>query len=263
MIMVMVILVLLVLGLVLGSFVNALVWRLHENKDWLKGRSECPNCHHQLSAKDLIPLVSWFALKGKCRYCKKPISVQYPLVEALTTALFILSYAYWPSPLRGIEIAIFCIWLVIVVVLLGLAVYDVRWRLLPNYLVATLGGLIVVSLILESIKSNGNILLGALWGLFIIGGLFYVLYQVSGGKWIGGGDVKLGAALGLLVGGPLTSVLLLLMASTSGTLYSLPFVATGKAKRNTQVPFGPFLIVAAVLTRLFGQAIISWYKKLY
>ncbi len=261
--MVMVIFILLLLGLILGSFVNAFVWRLHEGKDWLKGRSECPNCHHQLAAKDLLPLVSWLFLKGKCRYCQKPISLQYPLVEFLTAVLFALSYIYWPSSLQGIEIAIFCIWLVMVVVLLALAVYDARWRLLPDYLVLTLGIFVVISLILESIKSGGNVLLGALWGILIIGGLFYVLYQVSGGKWIGGGDVKLGVALGALVGGPLASVLLLLMASTSGTIYSLPFVATGKAKRNTQVPFGPFLILAVILTRIFGHIIISWYKHLY
>src|SRR5579864_137748 len=112
--MLMIYVVLVVLGLSLGSFVNALVWRLHEQESVTKrrkskkvdlsilhGRSICPNCHHELAVRDLVPVLSWLSLKGTCRYCGKPISWQYPIVEAATASLFILSYVYWPADLHG------------------------------------------------------------------------------------------------------------------------------------------------------------------
>src|SRR5260221_566501 len=104
----MTIVALILLGLTFGSFINALVWRLHkQNEDSAKeqkvpnlsiatGRSMCPNCYHELAAKDLIPVLSWLSLGGKCRYCRQPISWQYPLVELLTAGLFTVSYIYWP-----------------------------------------------------------------------------------------------------------------------------------------------------------------------
>src|ERR1039458_1315039 len=131
--MLMIITILLLIGLCMGSFINALVWRLHEQsvktlkptrtkKTWLlrsssdnlsivHGRSMCPNCRHELSTRDLVPVFSWLALKGKCRYCNKPISLQYPLVELATVLLFIASYLWWPVTLSGAQISIFVLWL--------------------------------------------------------------------------------------------------------------------------------------------------------
>ncbi len=280
-----IIIVLTVAGLTLGSFINALVWRLHElgkikkhkittradlNKlrqlSIFRGRSICPNCKHQLAAEDLIPLVSWLLLRGKCRYCHRPISFQYPLVELLTVVLFIFSYYFWPVAISGHEVSIFILWLLMLVVLIALAVYDIRWHLLPNILVSLLAILSVSSLLITiftNINPATSSIEAAVWGVLIIGGSFYALFQLSKGEWIGGGDVKLGAVLGIIVGGPLASILLLFIASTSGTLYALPFIITGKAQRKTRIPFGPFLIVAAIITRLFGQSIINWYKQLY
>src|ERR1700677_3953472 len=122
----MIIFILAIVGLCLGSFVNALVWRLHgqaaekgkkkPNQDYLsqlsvaKGRSMCPHCKHQLANRDLIPLLSWLSLKGKCRYCAKAISPQYPLVELITALLFIASYIWWPVALSGAQIGIFVLW---------------------------------------------------------------------------------------------------------------------------------------------------------
>ena len=107
--MVWVIIILAWLGLCAGSFVNALVWRLHEQKrskkadkklSILNGRSMCVHCRHELTWYDLIPLFSWLLLRGKCRYCKKPISWQYPIVELATAAVFVLSYIFWPNPVN-------------------------------------------------------------------------------------------------------------------------------------------------------------------
>ena len=151
----MIYIVLFVLGLCLGSFINALVWRLHmqemgdrrlkldkkvpnsklqtPNYSVLKGRSMCPNCKHQLSAKDLIPVISWISLKGKCRYCKKPISWQYPLVELLTALLFILSWLFWPVELSASwQYLAFITWIIMLVGLVAMAVYDTKWMLLPD-----------------------------------------------------------------------------------------------------------------------------------
>ena len=94
--MLMVILGLIIVGLSLGSFVNALVWRLHEGKDWVRARSMCTQCHHELQPFDLVPILSWIWLRGKCRYCHKSISVQYPIIEAMVMVLFLLSYVLCP-----------------------------------------------------------------------------------------------------------------------------------------------------------------------
>jgi prepilin signal peptidase PulO-like enzyme (type II secretory pathway) len=275
---------LVVLGLCLGSFVNALVWRLHEQdaikrrkitpslRDKLSklsishGRSMCPKCGHELAVIDLVPLLSWLLLGGKCRYCHKPISWQYPLVELLTVGLFLFSFCFWPVKISGQEIIVFILWLFILVLLIGLAIYDIRWRLLPNKLVYPLAVLAIVNLTVTVVVNSSpasSVVEAAGWGLLVIGGLFYLLFQLSNGKWIGGGDVKLGAVLGIIVGGPLSSVLLLFLSSVGGTLYALPLIVTGKAQRKTHIPFGPFLILAAIITRLFGQSIINWYKGLY
>ena len=101
----------------------------------LKGRSMCPHCKHELAAKDLVPVLSWLYLRGKCRYCGKPID-DTPLVEAATAALFAISYLGWPGPLdTGLQWLIFAVWLIFVVMFVALAVYDLRWLLLPNRVV--------------------------------------------------------------------------------------------------------------------------------
>jgi prepilin signal peptidase PulO-like enzyme (type II secretory pathway) len=248
-----VILILIVVGFALGSFTNALTWRLHEQEEqrakrpsrkrteYLKelsvttGRSMCPHCHHRLAAKDLIPLFSWLQLLGKCRYCKHSIGWQYPLVESLTAGLFIVSYLWWPSGFHGAGIIEFVCWLICLVGFMALAVYDIKWYLLPDKIVYPLFALAAVQVLVTVLGFHAGVhtLLGSIWGVLIDGGLFYILFQVSGGQWIGGGDVKLGAVLGVIIGGPLTACLLLFVASLSGTLVSLPLMTTGKAKRTS------------------------------
>jgi prepilin signal peptidase PulO-like enzyme (type II secretory pathway) len=269
----MVVLVLMVFGLCLGSFINALVWRLHEQEKLtskkkakpaelsiLHGRSMCPKCKHILAAKDLVPVLSWASLRGKCRYCQRPISWQYPVVELITAGLFIFCWAFWPLPLNGIGLFEFIFWLVFVIGLVALAVYDLKWFLLPNRIVYTLIGLALIQLLVVLVAYHGGVsaLASALWGALIVSGTFFVLFQVSGGKWIGGGDVSLGFLLGLLVGGPLNSILMLFIASCTGTVLSLPFVIAGRAKRDTHLPFGPLLVMGAIVIRLFGVSINHW-----
>jgi prepilin signal peptidase PulO-like enzyme (type II secretory pathway) len=277
----MIIAVLVVLGLCFGSFANALVWRVHEQADqaakkkpdkkYLKqlsvaqGRSMCPNCKHELAAKDLVPVLSWLALGGKCRYCSKPISVQYPLVEVALASLFVVSYLYWPMFFGGAQTVVFILWLALLTGLTALLVYDVRWFLLPNRFIYPLG-VIAVAQAVVSITAAGQpstALLNTVLGVIAGGSIFYLLFQVSGGKWIGGGDVKLGWLLGLVAASPARSLLLIFVASAGGSLVSVPFLISGRMKRTSLIPFGPFLIIAVIIVQLFGAGIIHWYRQTF
>jgi prepilin signal peptidase PulO-like enzyme (type II secretory pathway) len=255
-------LLLVILGLVLGSFVNALVWRLHAKKDWINDRSECVHCHHKLGPLDLIPVASWVLLKGKCRYCHKKID-DNPLVELALPLLFIISYSFWPGSLQGSNLIEFVFWLAFLVGFMVLAVYDLRWYLLPDKVVfplIILAGLQVFAVAIY--EGDWKILTSGLLGVVAISGIFYVLYQLSKGQWIGGGDVKLGIVLGLLAGGLLEGFLVLFAASVAGVIAALPMIVKGQATRKTQLPFGPLLILGLIFVKLFGSSIIGWYTGL-
>lgn len=276
----MVIAILIILGLCLGSFVNALTWRLHEQSNTKdkkklhelsisKGRSQCSNCGHKLAAKDLVPLLSWLSLRGKCRYCHKPIQ-DNPLVEIILPVVLVVSYIAWPyvgldNLWSNTEIAAFGGWILLATGLLALAVYDLRWYLLPDKIVFPLTalGMVFVGLLVAS-YGDWDIARDAALGALVIFSIFYVLFQVSGGKWIGGGDVKLAVLLGILAGGFLEALLLLFIASVLGSIYGVAFSIIGgqKMSRKLRIPFGPFLIIAAFIVVLFGTDIVNWYSDL-
>lgn len=269
----MIIAILILLGLCLGSFVNAFVWRLYQQSlpakkraakkvdlSISKGRSMCVHCGHTLQAVDLIPILSWIGLRGKCRYCRRQISWQYPLVELTMAVLFVGSYLLWPNEITGWEIVNFSLWLVSLVAFMSLVIYDLRWMLLPNRIIFPMYG-VATAAVLSRVAQDMSFkpLLDSLAGLLVGGGIFYVLFQLSGGRWIGGGDVKLGFLLGVLLGDPLQSALMLFGASLLGTIFTTPLLVSGRAKRDSRIPFGPFLIIAAVLVQLFGSSLIEWY----
>lgn len=272
-----VILLLAALGLIFGSFIDALVWRIHEQSQiskkkkatvpreltMLHGRSMCPNCRHTLAPMDLIPVLSWVMLRGKCRYCKKSIPWQIPVIELTTAALFVLSYLWWPVSMHGLGLMQFCFWLAFLVGFVALTVYDLKWYILPDRIVYPLIGLAILEAVISLAFFHSGWLsaLGSVWGVLIASGIFYVLYQVSDGAWIGGGDVKLGVVLGIFLGGPLMSFMLLFLASVLGTLVSIPLLAVGRAKRSTLIPFGPFLIIATVILELFGSHFVVWLTQ--
>lgn len=278
--MLMVIAILAVVGLCLGSFINALVWRLHEQEESAQksrqqadsqrlsiwhGRSMCPHCKHELAAQDLIPVFSWLQLGGKCRYCSKPISKQYPLVELATAALFIASYIWWPAAFTGEQTIVFVLWLMLLTGLMALLVYDLRWFLLPNRLVyplAVIAGLQAIITVATAVDPLMTVL-NMVAAVAIGGGIFYVLFQVSKGKWIGGGDVKLGWLLGLIAGTPARSVLFIFLAAVLGSLVSLPLLASKRLQRGSVIPFGPFLIVGLIIVQFFGTDILSWYQETF
>ncbi len=281
---------LVLLGLSLGSFVNALVWRLHERaklEDTIAhrkkgsgvptskerqrladlsmwhGRSMCPHCQHPLAARDLIPVFSWLFLRGKCRYCQRPID-DTPLPELVTPLIFVASFLWWPMPFHGIGLLTFIFWLIFVVGFVALALYDFRWMLLPDKMVYPLIGLAVIELILQLLHFHAglHVLVDAGAGVLVVSGLFFVLYVASGGEWIGGGDVKLGILLGILAGDALRGALLLFIASLAGVLFAVPQMTRGQAGRKAHIPFGPFLIFGLLVVQLFGSGVIDWYARL-
>lgn len=287
----MIILLLVCLGLVLGSFANATIWRLYqqdaqltgrarkgkkvrgieagrkpEDFSILTGRSMCTHCGHQLAVMDLIPVFSYLWLRGRCRYCGKPIE-DTPLIELIVPVLFVLSYMWWPysfSTTWSVGNTGFYFWLIFLVGFVILSMYDLRWFLLPDRVLLSLFVLGLAQLALQVFIFQGGltVVLDAMWGVICIAGVFWLLHLVSHGSWIGFGDVKLGVVLGLLVGGPINALLVIFIASLLGSLAALPLVIKGKAHATTPVPFGPFLMIATVIVVLFGASISTWYQAL-
>jgi len=257
--------ILFLLGVCLASFVNALVWRIHEGKDFVNGRSQCVHCGHTLAARDLVPIFSWLALNGKCRYCRRSISVQYPIVELTGALVFIGSYAFWPMPLsdKG-QTALFIGWLAVSVGLLALALYDIKWMLLPNkilyptLLIAVLAQLLYLALANPAV---GHYLGDWALSLIIASGFYFVLFVISSGKWIGFGDVRLGLVTGTVLHKPSLSLLMIFLASILGLVVMLPALLAGKKQLTSKLPYGPFLIVATYICLLWGDRLVDFYTS--
>jgi leader peptidase (prepilin peptidase)/N-methyltransferase len=241
------------LGLVFGSFINVLVWRLDKNKKLVWARSECIYCSHQLGFFDLIPVLSFLFLKGQCQYCHGKISWQYPAVE-LAGGLGFLAIAHWVGIGWNEKIWLSGLFLVGLVIF----VYDIKYLLIPNSFVATA---FVWTLVGIFFLGQGNFISGLIGGAGLFS-FFLILYLVSGGQWIGGGDVKLGFVLGLLLGWQL-SLVALLLAYVLGAVIGVALVFFKKANFKSQVPFGPFLILSATVVQVWGYEIIKWYTGLF
>lgn len=283
--------VLAVLGLVLGSFAGAMVWRLRARQlredeaagekiskaeqkqvDKLKSasvktdRSICLHCGHRLAWYDLVPLLSWVQTSGKCRYCARPIGYFEPLIELGMAVLLVGSYVLWPFALDSpLEIARLVVWLVACVPLVILFAYDLKWYILPNRVVFPLIGLSSVSVlcVLGLAADIPQTLLSIVGAILILPGLYLVLWLVSKGKWVGFGDIKLSVALALFVTDYRLAFVALFAANLIGCLLIIPGLIAGTIKRQTHVPFGPMLIGGTVVALLFGQHIIEWYQATF
>lgn len=226
----------------------------------------CAHCKHQLAWYDLIPLISWLSLLGKCRYCRKPIGWQAPILELSMAGLFAVSYIWWPFTIAEymeLTVVLFALWLVSLVVMLLLLAYDLRWMLLPNRLVGILFGLSLAYIGVREAFLGPNVvsLLQIVGSVGVTSGLFWLLYQISGGKWIGGGDVKLGVPLGIFIAEPTRAALMLFLASVLGSIVGVVLILRRGKSRDVQIPFGPFLILATIIVVLFGDSFIDWYFK--
>lgn len=263
-----------IFGLAIGSFVNAWLWRFHANESVVKGRSHCPNCRSVIAWQDLIPLISYLLLKGRCRACSKRISVQYPLVELACAILFGL------SALDVVGGATYLSWLHIatlarndisIVILLFLFIYDLRYGLLPDQVtLPALGGFAIVnSLIFFPAECSYTLscmiqkgIGTTVFALLIGGGFFLLQYLVSRGRWVGGGDIRLGALIGAMVGFPHILVALFL-AYMAGSLVALPLLLLGRVRFGMGIPFGPFLCTGAFLTLFWGHELILIWQRAF
>jgi leader peptidase (prepilin peptidase)/N-methyltransferase len=249
------------LGLIFGSAINAMVWRLHNGKSWAKGRSVCTECGHVLAARDLIPVLSWLELRGKCRYCHKPFQ-DSPWVELTAMLVFAVSLVVLGVPETAAEGVRLVFWLVIAVMLLVLAVYDARWMILPNKVMLPLlmvAGAYTISLAL--LAGDWRVLVGPLEAAVLAGGGFWLLVWGSRGRAMGGGDIKLAAAMGLILGVQATMVAML-VAFNLGALVGLWLIATRRKSRRDHIPFGPFLVAGTFVAFWWGRDLVEWYFRI-
>ncbi len=278
------------LGLVMGSFAGAQFWRLRVHQlveDKTQGekydrtelkrlmplanasastdRSRCLLCGNVLNWYDLIPLGSWCSTRGKCRYCRKKIGWFEPVIELTTAGIFVLSYLVLaPNVSVPTEMVKFILWLVACVLMLILLFYDAKWFLLPNIINFSLIVVGTMYALLSLVQQSFSLaaVLSLVIAIIILSGLYWLLYTVSKGRWIGFGDVKLCVGLALLLGAWPNAFLALFLANLLGTLVVLPFLFSKKIQRKALIPFGPFLIVATMITIFWGSDVIEWYNTL-
>ncbi len=241
-------------GATMGSFVDALVWRLPTGRPLTWQRSECESCQRTLGVVDLVPVVSWLALRGRCRHCGMRISVLTPLAEASLAGLFVVSALAWPLGFgRPATVASFVLWLIYLVVLAALAVYDARWKRLPDAALLVLGALALVDAGLR-VSLHGPLTLGgyaghALLGAAVLGGAYAVPHLLSRGRWVGAGDVKLAAFVGIVLGWE-QGLLAAALANVLAAAVALAGLVTGRLVRGDRLAYGPFLIAGFVMTGL-------------
>ena len=284
-------------GLCFGSFAGATMWRLRSKElaeykkydeeydkveydklikltkaNMINDRSCCLNCSYVLRWYDLLPLLSWLFLRGKCRKCHKPIGYLEPLIELSVAIFFVLSFMFWPYPLDNvIQIVQFVIWLIAGV---GLAIsfaYDSKWFILPDKVSFPLIGIGLINSIITVLMSSDKI--GSIYSIvgsvFILSGIYYILYKISQGKWIGFGDIKLGLGLGLLLADYKLAFVALFSANIIGCLVvliimiiqkiSIKTKKTKKLNMKSHVPFGPLLIIGFIIAGLLGNRLIDIY----
>jgi leader peptidase (prepilin peptidase)/N-methyltransferase len=234
-------------GAVIGSFLNVLAYRLPRGESLVAPRSRCPACGVQIASYDNVPVLSWIVLGGRCRRCHGAISPRYPLVEALTAALFVavaartgMSGELWPG-------------LAFMVMLVAVAAIDIEHRIVPNRLLAPSA---VMAVALWALADPGrlpeNLIAGAAAGGFLLAAA--VAYPAG----MGMGDVKLAAVMGLFLGRSVAPALL--VAFAAGTLVGVAIMARqGAAARKQAVPFAPFLALGGIVGQLFGEQIVDWY----
>ncbi len=271
---------LLLLGVVLGSFAGAQVWRVrarqlrtdkqtghpYDKHEWrqlrvlLQGtvrddRSRCLQCGYVLAWYDLLPVVSWLSTGGRCRYCQQFIGWFELVMELVLGVGLALSYLVWPWALPASSL-LFAVWVVVALVLMILAAYDAKWQLLPdplNYGLMALGALFVLVRMTTLHDVDFVSLTGA---VALLAGLYGGLYAISRGAWIGFGDVKLCVGLALLLGDWRLAFMTLFFSNMLGCIIVLPGLARGQLNTRSQVPFGPLLIIGCVISLLFGGSIL-------
>ncbi len=266
-----------IFGLAVGSFLNCVIYRLEISENFFRGRSYCPYCKHILSWQDLIPFLSFVLLKGKCRYCQKQISWQYPIVEISTGILFVLILNYESGIMNyeffNIESILNSLFLILASsFLIIIFVYDLKYYVIPDKIIYPA---IILAFLYQLFRSLGFVnwnLLG-IWNLefgilrsilssILAFGFFLSIVFISKGKWMGLGDVKLAALMGLILNWP-NILVSLVVAFFSGAIIGLGLIMSGKKTLKSEVPFGPFLVSGTFIALFWGQEIIQWYITIF
>lgn len=264
------ILLLFIIGLIVGSFLNVVICRLKTQESIITKRSYCPYCKKKLAWHELIPLMSFVLQKGKCRKCKKKISWQYPLVELATGILFASVFKFVTSQEAIIDrgsIISLLFWLFVISCLIIIFVYDLKHYIIPDKIIYPA---IIIAFIYQLQYSFFNfkfsidvqfpifnyLLAGLIAGLF-----FLIIILASKGKWMGVGDLKLAVFMGLVLGWPDIFAALFLSFLT-GALVSLILIILNKKKLKSEIPFAPFLTAATLITIFWGDILITWYFNL-
>jgi len=242
-------LIVVVLGTAVGSFLNVVILRTYQDRQWWRGRSACPKCGTVLHWYELIPVLSYVALGGQCRHCRTALSRQYFIVELLTALTFVAIFAA-----TGISSVTLFAWIT-ASAMIALTVYDSRWSLLPDsFSIFFAATAIIVSILMH--RPWLDIALGGLSGVTFFG----LQFIFSKGTWVGSGDILLGLGLGLLLGWQLLA-LCLLLAYFSGAIVASALILSRRLQRSSTMPFGPYLLAAGFVSWQWGEQIIDWYFR--
>ncbi|SEA52464.1 leader peptidase (prepilin peptidase) / N-methyltransferase [Thalassobacillus cyri] len=235
------------IGLVFGSFFNVVGFRIPIQSFFRHHRSHCPSCDKQLSWQDLIPVLSYLRLKGKCRYCHTSISIIYPFVELFTGSLFAYSFYIF-----GLTLELFTALLLISLFSI-IFVSDMAYMHIPDKVLLVFFILFLVLRMLQPIISWSNAFLGGISGIVLIGA---IILLSNGG--MGAGDMKLFGIIGFImeVEGLMVTFFL---AVISGALLSIILMLSGKASRSHPIPFAPFIIFGSLTSFFYGDRILIWY----
>jgi leader peptidase (prepilin peptidase) / N-methyltransferase len=241
-------------GAIVGSFLNVCIYRLPLKQSIVWPASACPRCRRELSWYENIPVFSYAVLRGRCRTCREPISIRYPIIEATTALMFGAAWWYYgPGALVASRLVFGC-------ALIVLFAIDLEHQLLPN--VVTLPG-IAVGLAFSLFTYPGW--LASLIGVLVGGGSLYAMaeayYRVRHEEGLGMGDVKMLAMVGAFLGWKLT-VMTLMLASVSGSIIGLLLIAAGRGTMKYALPFGTFLALGAAAAATIGPGILTWYMGL-
>lgn len=255
-----------IFGAVIGSFLNVLIFRTVKGESWVTGRSRCDHCKKNISWYDNVPLFSYLFLKGKSRCCKRSIPVSYPVVEFMTGSLFVWWYGIG-SVFFKLTVAPFSVlqplfWLIVGVILITIFFADLLYLIVPDlavgvlFLMTVIYRLYLTSSQIMRLNDLGMAVLGMILSIVFFGGL----WLVTKGKGMGLGDVKLAAPVALLLGWPKVIVGIFLSFILGG-LVSMVLLALGKKKMGQVIPFGPFIIISAVFSLVWGESILAWYLQ--
>lgn len=237
----------LIAGLLIGSFLNVVIARVPEGRSLWRPGSACPGCGAAIAWHDNIPVLSFLALRGRCRACSVPIPWRYPIVEALTAALFAAAAWRFGPTLDAVAAA------ALLAGLVAITVVDLEHQIIPDVL--SLPG--ILAGVLANLATGRLPWLESIMGVLVGGGVFLAIILVSGGG-MGGGDMKLGAMLGAFLGWKVV-LLSMLVAVVAGGLLAVALIGTGVRGRKDPIPFGPFLALGGAVGLFWGERVLQWY----